>query len=76
MRIEENSPLVGKSFSEIGFRKKYGVTVIAIQRNKQTIANPSGDISLLAHDIIILIGTRESIAGISSAVLSSESKPF
>jgi len=71
MRIEESSPLVGKTLAEIGFRRKYGVTVIAIQRNKQTIANPSGEISLLAHDIMILIGTRENITGISSIVSSS-----
>jgi CPA2 family monovalent cation:H+ antiporter-2 len=70
IRIEAISPLAGKSLAEIGFRRKYGVTVLAIQRGAQTITNPSGDTQLVAQDIVILIGTRECIAGVSSVVLS------
>jgi CPA2 family monovalent cation:H+ antiporter-2 len=71
IRIESISPLAGKSLSEIGFRRKYGVTVLAIQRGARTITNPSGDTQLVAQDIVILIGTRDSIAGVVSVVLSS-----
>jgi CPA2 family monovalent cation:H+ antiporter-2 len=63
IRIESISPLSGKSLADIGFRRKYGVTVLAIQRGARTITNPSGDTQLVAQDIVILIGTRESIAG-------------
>jgi CPA2 family monovalent cation:H+ antiporter-2 len=70
IRIEARSPLAGKSLADIGFRKKYGVTVLAIQRGAQTITNPSGETQLLAQDIVILIGTRECIAGVKSVVLS------
>lgn len=72
IRIVEGSPLVGKDLAEVGFRKRYGVTVIAIQRGKQIISNPSGEISLMAHDIIILIGKRENITGISSALSAGQ----
>jgi len=68
IRIESVSPLAGKSLADIGFRRKYGVTVLAIQRGARTITNPSGDTQLLAQDIVILIGTRECIAGVSPAV--------
>ncbi len=71
VRIEETSPLAGKTLAEVGLRKRYGVTVLAIQRDRQTITNPSGDTRLLAQDIVILIGTRDSIAGMSAATLSS-----
>ncbi len=70
IRIGSASPLDGKTLSEIGLRKKYGVTVLAIQRSKQIITNPSGDTQLLAQDIIILIGTRDNIAGINSLIRS------
>jgi CPA2 family monovalent cation:H+ antiporter-2 len=70
IRIEAISPLTGKSLADIGFRKKYGVTVLAIQRGAQTITNPSGETQLLAQDIVILIGTRECIAGVTAVVLS------
>jgi CPA2 family monovalent cation:H+ antiporter-2 len=71
IRIGEASPLAEKTLAEIGFRKIHGVTVLAIQRDRQTITNPSGDTSLLAQDIVILIGTKDKIAGVSSLVLSS-----
>lgn len=71
IRIEASSPLAGKTLAEVGFRKKYGVTVLAIQRGRQTITNPSGDTQLSAQDIVVLIGTRDSISGVSSLILSS-----
>ena len=66
LRIEAISPLAGKSLADIGFRRKYGVTVLAIQRSALTITNPSGDTQAVAQDIVILIGTRECIAGVTS----------
>lgn len=71
MRIKESSPLVGKTLAEVGFRNKYGVTVLAIQRGRETITNPTGDTALFAQDIVILIGTKDSITSASSLVLSS-----
>jgi len=71
IRIKESSPLVGKTLAEVGFRNKYGVTVLAIQRGRETITNPTGDTALLAQDIVILIGTKDSITSASSLVLSS-----
>jgi CPA2 family monovalent cation:H+ antiporter-2 len=70
IRIEAMSPIAGKSLAEIGFRKKYGVTVLAIQRGTRTITNPSGETQLEAQDIVIMIGTRESIGGVTAVVVS------
>ncbi len=70
IRLVEGSPLAGKTLADIGFRKNYGVTVLAIQRGKETITNPAGDTDLQPQDIVILIGTRENIAGVSSLNLS------
>ncbi len=68
IRIEASSPLVGKNLSEVDFRKKYGVTVLAIRRGRETITNPAGDTQLSAQDIIVLIGTKDNIAVVSSLV--------
>jgi CPA2 family monovalent cation:H+ antiporter-2 len=68
VRIEENSLLAGKTLAEIGLRTRYGVTVLAVQRDKHTITNPSGDTRLRAQDIAVLIGTRASIAGLISLI--------
>ncbi|HEY9204426.1 MAG TPA: cation:proton antiporter, partial [Candidatus Methanoperedens sp.] len=52
VRIDASSPLAGKTLAEVGFRKNYGVTVLAIQRGRQTITNPAGDVRLSAQDIV------------------------
>lgn len=69
IRIETTSPLADKTLAELGLRKKYGVTVLAIQRGRETITIPSGDTRLLEKDIVVLIGTRERIASVYSLVL-------
>ncbi|NJD76692.1 MAG: potassium transporter KefB [Candidatus Methanoperedens sp.] len=74
IRIEAASFLAGKSLAEIAFRRKFGVTVLAIQRGRQTITNPAGDIVLEAQDIVVIIGTKDSISGISSLLLPAVSK--
>jgi CPA2 family monovalent cation:H+ antiporter-2 len=61
IRIDAESPVSGKTLAELDLRKSYGSTVLAVQRDRQTITNPSGDIQLLAQDIVVLVGTRDSI---------------
>ncbi|MBU3967768.1 MAG: cation:proton antiporter [Euryarchaeota archaeon] len=74
VRIKSGSPLEGKTLAEVGFRYKFGVTLLAIQRGKETIQNPSGNTQLLSEDIVILIGTRGNIAAISAMMLPPESQ--
>ena len=69
IRIEAASPVAGKTLAELGLRKSYGATVLAIQRGRQTITNPSGDTQLLAQDIVVLVGTRDSIARAKALIL-------
>jgi CPA2 family monovalent cation:H+ antiporter-2 len=72
IRINKGSPMAGKTLAEVGFRQKFGVTVLALQRGKETITNPSGNTRLVSEDIVILIGTRKSIAGVSAMILPPE----
>jgi len=67
-RISQASPLAGKTLSEARLRTRYGVTVLAIQRGRETITNPDGGTQLLANDIVVLIGTKERIADIASLI--------
>lgn len=71
VRIKDGSPLARKTLAELGFRQKFGVTVLAIQREKETIANPSGNTQFMPEDIVILIGTRDKIAGVSAMMVPS-----
>ena len=64
-RISERSPMVGKTLAQMELRKKYGVTLLAISRNSQTISNPHGDVGLCANDVLVILGSPDKIAEVS-----------
>jgi Kef-type K+ transport system membrane component KefB/K+/H+ antiporter YhaU regulatory subunit KhtT len=55
-----NSPHLGKSLTEIKFRKRYGATVIGIIRDQERITMPKPDEQIKQGDKLIIIGTPES----------------
>lgn len=56
--IEKDSWLIGHSLKSLNLRHKAKVTVIAIQRGKETILNPSSDLVLKEGDVLIYVGNR------------------
>jgi len=62
MRVEEGSPIVGKSLVELELRKKYGVTVLAIRRDSQTLPNPDVEAPFFTDDVLYVIGAPGKIA--------------
>lgn len=61
LRIAESSPAAGKTLAELELRKKYGVTLLAIRRDSQTLANPRAETSIIAGDVLIFLGSLEDI---------------
>ncbi|MBM7854560.1 voltage-gated potassium channel [Desulfohalotomaculum tongense] len=57
--IEKDCPLANKAIKDINLREKYGMHILAVVRNKQTLANPSADEKILPGDIIIVFGTPD-----------------
>ena len=64
LRVGERAPAVGKTLAQIGLRKKYGVTLLAIRRNSQMLSNPDGDMHFCASDLLVVIGPPDKIAGV------------
>jgi len=62
-RVGPASPLVGKSLGEIELRSKHGVTLLAIKRGVEVMANPGGETHIFADDILIILGSPLSLAG-------------
>ena len=62
MRVEEGSPIVGKSLVELELRKKYGVTVLAVRRDSQTFPNPDVEMPFFTDDVLYVIGAPGKIA--------------
>lgn len=59
-RIDDGISLLGKSISEAGLRKKYGVTVLLIHRNNEYLEPDPGTV-FQAGDIVFLFGTQEKL---------------
>ncbi|MBW1917893.1 MAG: cation:proton antiporter [Deltaproteobacteria bacterium] len=60
--LEERSPLAGKSLAQVELRKKYGITVLAVRRDGQMLANPEPDMELEGNDLLIILGSPRDIA--------------
>lgn len=74
LRVEENSPLVGKTLSQVDFRRRYEVTVVAISRNSKTISNPHADTQILSNDLLIILGTPDKISKIAEIFQGSQDR--
>ena len=66
--VPESSPVADGTLGGSNIRGETGVSVIAIQRGDETIANPSPDERLHEGDILVTIGTREEQAAVADLV--------
>jgi CPA2 family monovalent cation:H+ antiporter-2 len=56
IRVEQGSPAAGKSVGEMEIRRKHGITVLAVLRGGETLANPDAGTVLQAGDQLIVLG--------------------
>jgi K+:H+ antiporter subunit KhtT len=66
--IAPGSPFVGRALGETRARTRTGASIVAIVRDEQVLASPGPDEVLHAHDVLIVIGTAEGIAGVRQIV--------
>ncbi|GAF05760.1 cation:proton antiporter domain-containing protein [Saccharicrinis fermentans] len=59
IKIEVDSPVDGKSLSDIQLRSKTGVTLLAIKRGTAIIEHPAPDTILRYNDIVYVLGDPE-----------------
>jgi len=59
-RVEENSPLIGKSLKETEFRALTGGTILSINRNGKEIVSPDANTIIEKNDILT-VAPQESI---------------
>ncbi len=56
--VTADSSLVGRSLSESNVRRETGTSILAVQRDGETIANPEPDFEFGAGDVVVALGTR------------------
>jgi TrkA domain protein len=68
--IEPDSPLADRTLREADIRQRTGVSIIAIQRDEETIANPNPDLTITSGDVIVALGTRNEQAMLTQLINS------
>jgi TrkA domain protein len=74
VEVKDGSPPVGRTLAEAAIRRQTGVSVIAIQRGEETIANPNPETEIDAGDILVAIGTREEQAALTELLNATDSE--
>ncbi|HID79539.1 MAG TPA: potassium channel protein [Aquifex aeolicus] len=60
--VKKDSPLEGKTLMELGLRKRFGVTVVAIRRADGRLdMNLRGETEIYSGDVLILLGKPENL---------------
>jgi CPA2 family monovalent cation:H+ antiporter-2 len=57
----DGSPAIGQTLAGMEVRSRYGVTVIAVVRNGESIHNPPPDFLLWAGDVLVLLGSHQEL---------------
>lgn len=59
--VREGSKLQGKTIEEIGFRERFGLSVLAIRRRHRTFLVPGPGIAVVAGDRIVVLGHKDRV---------------
>ena len=60
--IGKDSPLINRTLAEADVREKWGLAVVAVQRNKSVVPSPPPDFRVEADDVLVVFGRRDQIA--------------
>ena len=56
-----SSAVVGHTLAEANIRQRWGLGVVAVQRDDEVVASPPGDFRLQAGDVLVVFGSRQQI---------------
>jgi voltage-gated potassium channel len=74
VEIESISSLVSRKLSETGIRSELNIVIVSIRRQDgQIVFNPNGDALIKAGDVLIAIGSTESLNGLKTLARSQAS---
>lgn len=61
------SPLINRTLKQIGFRQRYGLQVLGINRSGQTIRRKLSEIRLQVGDQLLILGSGSGVRGLSQS---------
>jgi len=57
--VRDTMPAAGRPLSDLSLAETYGVTVLAVRRNGETVTDPSNDFIVTPGDRLILLGSAD-----------------
>jgi CPA2 family monovalent cation:H+ antiporter-2 len=72
IQVHQKAPVAGRSLAELQLRTKYGVTLLAIRRGGEILANPDGQTQILGDDILILLGSPTDLVPVAGSCLECD----
>jgi len=70
-RIEETSPLVGRTMQTASVGQQLGIAVVALRRGYQAYFVPSAEEAIRAGDVFLVVGREERIAQLAAMKVST-----
>lgn len=64
--VMSDSALIGQTMKTLRFRQRYGLTVLAINRHRETIVESLSSVMLRFGDVLLVQGSREDIDSLAS----------
>lgn len=61
IRVSADSPYVGKTLSEAGFRQKFGINIVKIKRGSHAITLPSPQEHIYPNDKLLVLGSDQQL---------------
>jgi len=59
--IKASPKLINKTLKELDLRNRYGINVLALKRGDEVIVNPSAKDVILHGDVLLVLGSEESV---------------
>jgi CPA2 family monovalent cation:H+ antiporter-2 len=75
LRIDQGSPLAGKTLAESQLRSATGAAVVAVKSGDQALPNPAPETRLEVGDVVLLLGSKEQIAAATTLFSSPAGAP-
>lgn len=69
--LTEDLAIVGQTLAQSNIRRNTGVTIMAIERDHQLFRYPTGEITLLAGDRLLAVGTSETLQAFEKTMIPS-----
>lgn len=75
LTVEQGSALDGKTLEESGLRRIHGLTVVAVGRGGEYMANPDGSLRLAAGDVAYVFGPHKDVKA-KAGLFTGRTRPW